>query len=94
MLLASAPALDVGCWAVSSSASSISFTWSPATSSADVTYYLMDGTTVLANKTTTSATVNNLAAGATYSYSLFASTNGSDSTSESVSCTGWTGELL
>jgi hypothetical protein len=94
MVLASAPALNVSCWAVWSSASSISFEWSPATSSADVTYYLTDGTTVLANTTTTSATVYDLAAGANYSYSLFASTSGSDSTSESVYCTGWTGELL
>jgi hypothetical protein len=94
MVLVSAPALDVGCWAVSSSASSIGFMWSPATSSADVTYYLMDGTTLLASTTTTSATVHDLAAGANYSYSLFASTSGSESRSESVSCTGWTGELL
>jgi hypothetical protein len=91
-VFASAPLLNDSCAAVSYSETSVSFTWWPATSAADVTYYLSDGTAVLANSTTTSATVDNLAAGAEYTYWLYAIASGSNSTSQSVSCTGWTGE--
>jgi hypothetical protein len=92
MLFASAPLLNGSCAVDWYSETSVSFTWSRATSAADVTYHLSDGTTVLANTTTTSATVENLAAGANYYYSLYAITSGSNSRSESVYCTGWTGE--
>jgi hypothetical protein len=88
----SAPVLTSGCQAVSSTATSITFQWPAATSSASVTYYLTSGTTIVANASTNTATVGSLTAATNYSYSLYASTAGSNSQSSSVSCAGWTGE--
>lgn len=91
MLFVAAPELIDNCTTVSSTGTSITFTWSPAKSKADVTYYLAVGTTVIASTTTTSKTIGNLAAATNYVYSLYASRSGSDSRSVSVTCAGKTG---
>jgi hypothetical protein len=88
----SAPILTDSCKAVSTSASSITFSWSPASSTTGVTYNLLNGTTVIASTATTTVTIGSLTAGAYYVYSLIAYTNGSNSTSSAVSCYCWTGE--
>lgn len=92
-VISSAPILSGSCTASSPTSSSITFSWSPATPDTGVTYYLVNGTTIIA-RTSTTATISNLSPGTFYVYSLTANTNGSNSNSSVVSCYGWTGELV
>lgn len=94
LLLVLARLLNDNCTAISSNATSITFMWSSATPTANVKYRLAAGTAIIANTTATYVTIDNLAAGANYSYSLYASRGVSDTICESVICTGWTGKML
>lgn len=94
MLLVSAAVLADNCQAVSSTATSITFRWPSATSVGSVTYYLGNETTAFASTATNSATVASLTAATNYTFTLYASTVGPNSKSNTVSCAGWTGELF
>jgi hypothetical protein len=87
-----APILADSCKAVSTNASSITFAWSRASSATGITNDLLNGTTVIARTATTTVTIGSLTAGAYYVFSLYAYTNGSNSSSSAVSCYCWTGE--
>lgn len=90
----SAPILNDSCRVVSWTARSITFTWSSAKSVANIVYHFSTGTSVVASTTATSATIDNLAIGSNYSFTLYATTRGPVSTSNSVICSGSTGELF
>lgn len=91
-VILSAPVLTDSCTASYTNGSSITFQWSPASSTTGVTYYLFNGSTVIASTKATTVTIPNLSAGAYYTYSLYAYTNDRNLSSGAVTCFSWTGE--
>ena len=94
--LVPAPTLTGSCTAIWSNATSISFTWPSASSAVGVTYNLTDTTTgsVLSSGDQTSAAIGGLASGMNYTFFLSPWTRGQSTTSQSISCSGWTGKQL